>query len=124
TSTSRELTWLAHRVYRRATAVIANSQNSKNLLVRDWGVAESRVHVVHPGVDTDRFRPDVDGRALRSRVASEGDVLFLSVVRLQRRKGHDMVLRAMARLRQTDSRVRYVIVGDGPHQAQLEADAA
>jgi phosphatidylinositol alpha-1,6-mannosyltransferase len=122
-STSRELTWLARRVYRGAAAVIANSQNSKQLLVREWDVPESCVHVVHPGVDTDRFRPDVDGRALRAQVASDDDVLFLSVGRLQRRKGHDMVLRALAQLRHTMPKVRYVIVGDGPHQAQLEAEA-
>ncbi len=100
-STSRELTWLARRVYRGAAAVIANSQNSKQLLVREWNVPESRVHVAYPGVDTDRFRPDVDGRALRARVAADDDVVFLSVGRLQRRKGHDMVLRALARLRQS-----------------------
>ena len=122
-STSRELTWLARRVYRGAAAVIANSQNSKRLLLRDWDVPDSRVHVVYPGVDTGRFRPDVDGRTLRARVAKDGDVLFLSVGRLQRRKGHDMVLQALARLRSTLPQVRYAIVGDGPHQAQLEADA-
>ena len=123
-STSRELTWLARRMYRGAAAVIANSENSRDLLVREWHVPVSRVHVIHPGVDTDRFRPDVDGRSLRAQVAAEGDVMFLSVGRLQRRKGHDMTLRALARLRQTMPRVRYVIVGAGPHQAQLEADAA
>lgn len=122
-STSRELTWLARRVYRGAAAVLANSHNSKQILVRDWDVPESRVHVVHPGVDADRFRPDIDGRALRARVASGDDVVFLSVGRLQRRKGHDMVLRALARLRQRQRGVRYVIVGDGPHRAQLEAEA-
>ena len=123
-SSSRELTWLARRVYQRAVAVIANSNNSARLLVRDWGVPESRVHVVYPGVDTERFRPDVDGRAMRARVASDDDVLLLSVGRLQRRKGHDMVLRALARIRLAVPNVRYVIVGDGPHQARLEADAA
>jgi phosphatidylinositol alpha-1,6-mannosyltransferase len=123
-STSRELTWLARRVYRGAAAVVANSENSRDLLVREWHVPFSRVHVIHPGVDTDRFRPDVDGRALRAQVAADGDVMFLSVGRLQRRKGHDMTLRALARLRQTMPRVRYVIVGDGPLEAQLKADTA
>ncbi len=122
-STSRELSFLARRVYHGAAAVIANSCNSRNLLVRDWGVPESRVHVVHPGVDTDRYRPDVDGRALRARAASDHDVLFLSVGRLQRRKGHDTVLRALASLRKTVPNVRYAIVGDGPHQSQLQAEA-
>jgi len=93
------------------------------VLARDWGVAEGKILVVHPGVDTERFRPDIDGRAWRSRVAGPDDVLFLSVGRLQRRKGHDMVLRSLARLRHIVPHVRYAIVGDGPHQMQLEAEA-
>jgi phosphatidylinositol alpha-1,6-mannosyltransferase len=121
-STSRELTWLARRVYRGATAVVANSHNSARLLTRDWGVPEEKIHVVHPGVDAERFRPGNDGAAMRSPLAGPDDVLFLSVGRLQRRKGHDMVLQAMARLRARVPRARYVIVGDGPHQGQLEAD--
>ena len=121
-STSRELTWLARRVYSGATTVFANSHNSARLLIRDWGVPEEKVHVVHPGVDPERFRPDVDGAALRSRVARPDDVVFLSVGRLQRRKGHDMVLQALAQLRARVPGVRYVIVGEGPHQRQLEAD--
>jgi phosphatidylinositol alpha-1,6-mannosyltransferase len=122
TSTSRELTWLARRVYRGASTVFANSHNSARLLTRNWGVPEAKVRVVYPGVDAQRFRPDVDGAALRSRVAGPGDVVFLSVGRLQRRKGHDLVLQALARLRGRMPGVRYVIVGDGPHQHQLEAD--
>ena len=122
TSTSRELTWLARRVYRGASMVFANSHNSARLLTRNWGVPEAKVRVVHPGVDAERFRPDVDGAALRSRVAAPADVVFLSVGRLQRRKGHDLVLQALARLRARVPGVRYVIVGDGPHQRQLEAD--
>jgi phosphatidylinositol alpha-1,6-mannosyltransferase len=121
-STSRELTWLAQRIYRGASAIFANSQNSKTLLVNEWGVSPDKVSVVHPGVDVRRFRPDVDGGALRSRVAGPGDVVLLSVGRLQRRKGHDMMLRALAGLRQAAPAIKYVIVGDGPHRRQLEAD--
>ena len=121
-STSRELTWLARRVYHGATAVIANSRNSAGLLTRNWGVPEEKIHVVYPGVDAERFRPENDGAAMRSLVAGPDDVVFLSVGRLQRRKGHDMVLKALARLRSRVPGARYVIVGDGPHQGQLEAD--
>ena len=117
-----ELTWLARRVYHGATAVIANSWNSAGLLTRDWGVPEEKIHVVYPGVDAERFRPENDGAAMRSLVAGPDDVVFLSVGRLQRRKGHDMVLKALARLRARVPGARYVIVGDGSHQGQLEAD--
>jgi phosphatidylinositol alpha-1,6-mannosyltransferase len=121
-STSRELSWLTRRVYRGASTVFANSHNSAGLLTRQWGVPEAKVRVVYPGVDAERFHPGVDGAALRMRIAAPDDVVFLSVGRLQRRKGHDLVLQALAQLRETVPRIRYVIVGDGPHQAQLQAD--
>jgi phosphatidylinositol alpha-1,6-mannosyltransferase len=119
-STSRELTWLIRRVFADARAIIANSRNSKRLLVERWGLGDPKVHVVHPGVDVARFHPGIDGDDLRARYARQGDVVFLSVGRLQRRKGHDTVLAALARLRQSVPQVRYVIVGDGPERAALE----
>lgn len=124
-STSRELHALARLVYKGAAALIANSQNSRRILVSDWGVAESRVHVIHPGVDVSRFTPDVDGSAMRARIGVQpADLLLLSVGRLDRRKGHDMALRALARLRGQQPSIRYAIVGDGPQRASLEALAA
>ncbi len=121
-STSRELTFLARRVYRRAAAVFANSRNSARMVTRDWGVPDSRVHLVYPGVDVDRFRPDVAAAELRHRVAPDGQLILLSVGRLQRRKGHDLVLKALASLQPALPHLRYVVVGDGPHQTQLQAD--
>ena len=122
-STSRELTWLMRRVLADARAVIANSRNSKRLLVAGWGLAESKVHVVHPGVDTARFHPGVNGGDLRARFARDSDVVFVSVGRLQRRKGHDTVIAALPHVRRTVPQVRYVIVGDGPEREALERQA-
>lgn len=123
-SSSRELTRLARWVYHGAAAVFANSSNSRRLLLEQWGVPAERVHVIHPGVDTEAFCPGLDGRTLRSRVASPEDILFLSVGRLQRRKGHDMVLRALARLRVSMPNVRYAVVGGGEHADVLQKDVS
>jgi len=121
-STSKELRSLARLVYNGAAALVANSENSRRLLMSEWGIAESRVHVIHPGVDADRFNPDVDGSAMRARVGVQpGELLLVSIGRLDRRKGHDMALRALARLRGARPSIRYVIVGDGPQRASLEA---
>jgi phosphatidylinositol alpha-1,6-mannosyltransferase len=123
-STSTELSWLARQVYGRATAVIANSMNSRNLLVQEWGVASSKVHVVYPGVDVARFTPTIDARETRAKVAGPEDILYVSIGRLQRRKGQDAVLRALARVRRAVPQARYAIVGDGPYRAELETLAA
>jgi len=46
--------------------------------------------------------------------------IILTVGGLVARKGHDMVIRALPRLRQTVPDVMYLIVGDGPYRTQLE----
>jgi phosphatidylinositol alpha-1,6-mannosyltransferase len=116
-STSRELTSLMKLVYRRAAGVLANSHNSARLLA-GWGVPQGRIAVIHPGVDPGRFHPAADPADWRSRYAAPGEVIFLSVGRLQRRKGHDLALQALAQL--SDLRVRYLIAGEGPAQGDLE----
>lgn len=53
-----KLQWAAQpRVLRRADAVIANSRFTKRELVDVYGIDASKVHVVHLGVDLQRFRP-------------------------------------------------------------------
>jgi phosphatidylinositol alpha-1,6-mannosyltransferase len=121
--TSRELTFLTRCVYRVAAAALANSRNTATMLAA-LGVPEHKIHIVHPAVDADRFHPRVDGSLVRRRYAGSGDILLLSVGRLQRRKGHDVAIQALAALRDRLPNLRYVIAGDGEERARLEALAA
>lgn len=118
--TSRELTWLTKAVYRRAAAVIANSRNTASLLA-EFGVEASRVHVVYPGVDVSKFLPrGAASLALRRRLADDDETLLLTVGRLQRRKGQDLVLKALHAARGAAAKLRYAIVGEGEDRARLE----
>ena len=118
--TSRELTLLMRMVYARAEVVFASSDNTGRML-RDLGIAPDRVEVVYPGVDTQRFRPDLDVTEIRRQIAPHGELVLLSVGRFQRRKGHDLMIRALGQLIQRQPRsLRYVIVGDGQERARLE----
>ena len=119
--TSRELTLLMRMVYAGAEVVFANSVNTRRML-SDLGVAEDRLEIVYPGVDTQRFRPDIDGSEIRQRIAPNGEMVVLSVGRLQTRKGHDLMIKAVRHLTRVHRRsLRYVIVGDGPDRSKLEA---
>ncbi len=116
---SRELTALMRIVHRGAAAIVANSHNTAGLL-EGLGVAAERIHVVHPGVDADRFHPDADrGIGLRPTLGAPDEVIVLSVGRLQRRKGHDLALRAVAALKHISPRIKYVVVGDGRERVAL-----
>jgi phosphatidyl-myo-inositol dimannoside synthase len=117
--TSRELALLTKLVFRLSAAAFANSQNTAAIL-RALGVPAEKIHVVYPAVDAQRFNPNVDGSHARRRFAGPDDVMLLSVGRLQRRKGHDAAIEAMARLRDHTPNLRYVIAGDGEERQRLE----
>ena len=92
---SRELSAVTRLVYRHAQFAVANSRNTAAML-RDCGVESERIHLIYPGVDPARFHPGIDGRAVRAGLVSPDDILLLSVGRLQRRKGHDLMIEALA----------------------------
>lgn len=76
------------------------------------------------GVDTDRFSPYVDSSAIRERHHLGPGPVILSVSRLVRRKGHDLLLQAWPAVLARVPQAKLVIVGDGPMLAGLSDEAA
>jgi phosphatidylinositol alpha-1,6-mannosyltransferase len=81
---------------------------------------QAALEYLPPGVDTDRFRPDPASRAeMRShyRLGLRPTVVCLS--RLVPRKGQDILIRALPRIRQRVEGAALVIVGGGPYLSAL-----
>jgi colanic acid/amylovoran biosynthesis glycosyltransferase len=79
------------------------------------GWPASQIDVIHLGVDTQRFvfvPPSERWPARPTRI--------LMVARLVEKKGVDVALDAMRRLRDRDCRVELRIVGDGPERTRIE----
>jgi phosphatidyl-myo-inositol dimannoside synthase len=99
--------------YCAAQLVIANSDFTRGLLL-DMGVRPERVVIINPGVDTERFRPGLDGSALRASLGlSPQSKLVLSVGRLSRRKGFDYVMQALPELVRRGLDVHHAVIGKG-----------
>ena len=118
-TTSRELRWLTRRVLRGATAIIANSNFTRELLLKEWNVPPERVKLLHPGVDCDYFQPAAPDADVRKRLGWDGRRVVLTVGRLQRRKGQDTMIEVVARLRERFPDLLYAIIGDGDERARL-----
>lgn len=121
---SRELAWLARRVFRDAEVVVANSRNTRRVLHERLGVPPGRVVVLHPGVDTGLFRPAPRRADVRERLGWGDRPVVLTVGRLQERKGHDRMIRALRAVREAIPDVLYAILGDGAERDRLAALAA
>lgn len=99
---------------RRADAVVAVAGALKRDLV-SLGAPAEKIAVLPNGVDLDRFRP-ADRAAIRERMGLSGAVIA-SVGSLIARKGHDLVIEAIAALPDTT----LLIAGAGPMERPLRA---
>jgi phosphatidyl-myo-inositol dimannoside synthase len=110
--------------YRHADRLIANSDFTYNELLK-IGVDKSRITLISPGVDIDRFRPDLKTDDLLNSIELSNDSnLILSVGRLSRRKGFDQLLQVVADLTAQGLKVDYALIGIGEDDAYLKQIAA
>ena len=96
--------------------VVTNSKATSEEF-RRFGVASEKIKRVYPGVDPQVFRPLPADADWVARLGLEGRKVILTQARLDQRKGHDMVLKALALLH--DRRIVYLIGGTGREASRL-----
>ncbi len=116
--TSRELTWLTRQVMKHAEKIICNSENSFRILSEKWELSHEKIIIMTPGVDVDHFCPDP---TTSKPIGWQGRINILTVGRLQRRKGQDMMIRALPALVKVFPNINYAIVGGGAEHQALES---
>jgi glycosyltransferase involved in cell wall biosynthesis len=97
--------------YRAVEFLVISDSTARDLVAR--GFDEARIHVSYPGIDHDVFR-------VRDAAAATREPTIVYVGRLRRYKGLDIVLRAVARLRDSGVTLRFLVVGQGEDRERLE----
>jgi glycosyltransferase involved in cell wall biosynthesis len=96
--------------------------------ISNFMAEQSRKHgydtwLLPKGIDTERFRPGVFVRELRTQLAPAGEKIVLTVCRLDPRKNLSTLIRAAALVRDRNKvNCRFVLVGDGVERAMLEQE--
>jgi D-inositol-3-phosphate glycosyltransferase len=101
------------QVVAEADRLIANTDTEARQLVELYGASPDRIDVVPPGVDTDVFRPGSKSAARAALGLAEDELVVAFAGRIQPLKAPDVLLRAVAVLRQDfpGRRFRVIIVG-------------
>jgi len=115
--------WLKSIVLRNANKVITISNFTKRSLINRMKVSDSNIAIVHPGVDTIKFNPNLDYSHIINKYALKGKKVILTVGRLASKelyKGHDMVIEALPKISSQIPDIVYLIVGSGGDLERLE----
>jgi len=116
------LRWAVRRCARAADRVVATDRTLIPSVQHFLRVEHERIALVPNAIDLpecDRLADEPAGARIRTAHGiGHGDVLLLSVGRLEKSKGFHVLVRSLARL--PDQDWRWVLVGDGPFRPTLE----
>ena len=120
----RVSSWAEQTAYEAADAVIAVSHGSKRDVMNSYPrLDESKVHVVHNGIDTELYRPDRETDVLERLGVDPDRPSVVFVGRITRQKGVPHLLRAALQFHESAQLVLLAGAADTPELA-AETDAA
>ena len=105
-------------VLQHATKVVAISDYNREKLL-ELGVNTNKIIKIMPKIDIARFKNLPDPAGIIHQYDLKNKKVILSVNRLVKRKGNDMMLRAFAKIKNEIPNVVYVIVGSGEYETSL-----
>jgi len=109
-------------IAQQADLLIASTPDEAADLSLVYGADPERVFVVPPGVDLSMFQP-IDRTEARRKIGYRSERLLLFVGRLERLKGVDVAIRALALLRdRSHDDVRLLILGEDSPRSDGESE--
>jgi len=113
------LLWLEKTIYRNCSSLIALSPGQADG-IRVVLTEEKPITVIPNGCDTDVFRPDIDGSAIRQKKGWKGKLVLLHTGAMGKVNGLGFVIDAAERLKD-HSDIIFVLIGDGNQKPSLES---
>jgi starch synthase len=114
--------WAERTAMEAADAVVAVSAGMRDDVLRVYpGVDPGRVHVVHNGIDTDEYQPDLGTNVLEEHGIDPDRPSVLFIGRITRQKGLPHLLRAALSL---DPAVQLVLCAGSPDTDEILAEVS
>lgn len=97
--------------FRRADAIVAVSQRTKNKVVNKYGIPREKVKVVHNGVEFEKTNKDVTGGL--SQIKKSGGKIVLFAGRITLQKGPDYFVYMAEKILRYEPNTYFVVSGSG-----------
>jgi phosphatidylinositol alpha-1,6-mannosyltransferase len=117
----RIVKWIGRQALKNARRVFAVSNYTASEIVK-LGVNPRNIEIFPNGVDYQKFAPREINRELvftKHGIPNTKSPILLTVAQLNVRKGMDVVIKVVAKLKENNRFVRYIIVGNGEDEYRL-----
>jgi alpha-maltose-1-phosphate synthase len=111
--------WMEKTAYENADGIIAVSQSMRSDVFKLYGIAEDRIRVIHNGIDTEEYRPQLDPAALKRYGINPEKPFILFVGRITRQKGILHLVNAIPYIR---SDVQIVLCAGAADTREIEQE--
>jgi glycosyltransferase involved in cell wall biosynthesis len=102
------------KMLNRSCRLIAVSDFTRRELVQYYKIKESKIRVIHNGVDINKFKPAADKRKVKEELGfNPNDITILSVGRLYARKGLFTLIESMPSVVKKFKNAKFIISGKG-----------
>ena len=98
----------ASQLYAKANLIISISKYNKCLMTQKYNLSPDKIKIIHCGIDTTRFKPHQSLVKFNDR-----KLKFINIGRLVPQKGQDIVLRALAEVKERGVQFEMQIIGCG-----------
>ena len=103
---------------RRANAIIATSNEQREIIKKIYFVDEKKIYTIFNAIDTKLFVPKSSKR-IRKRYNIKKEKMILSVAKLEKEKGVQNIIKALPKIL-SKINAKLMIVGDGSYKKELE----
>jgi len=109
---------LTKKILSNAKAIIVNTKNTARIL-EPLKLDSSKINVIYPSLDFDTSYDQIKLEAFRKKLEIGDEKILITLGRLNKRKGQDLVIEAVAKLKE-DYSLKYFIIGQGQEKENLQ----
>ncbi len=114
--------WLAEKILKNSDKIICLNNFTADLTKRFFPGNTEKIVIVNPAVEPAPRPANEQISALKKQYNLHDKMVLLSVGRLVKRKGVDMVIKAMPKVLKKIPNLVYIILGDGEEKENLELE--
>jgi phosphatidylinositol alpha-1,6-mannosyltransferase len=111
--------WLTHTL-NSSQRIIAVSSYTGKYLIKHYKIDSGKVKIIPNGVDPKRFFPKTPSESVVKKLGIKHKIVLLTLARLEKRKGHDLIVRAVHQLKDEFPELVYVIAGSDNNSFAME----